>query len=166
LAASCDLVVAAEGARFGYPEGRTGLVGVTAVAPLLGRQWATFLMITGELITAEQARSLGLVLAVEPDDEVHPRADDLARRIARMPRAAVQLNRRAIDAALEAGGLASARAAARPADAATLRAAATATAPEGRTFRSILDEEGMEGMKAAREAQYTTPWLRDRDGRS
>jgi enoyl-CoA hydratase/carnithine racemase len=160
LAASCDLVIAAEGARFGFPEGRLGLVGVSAVTPVIGRQWATFLMITGELITAEQARRIGLVLTVERDDEVHERADDLARRIARMPVEAVRRNRQTIDAVLDAAGFSSGRQAAIAADARTLGGAAEATAPDGRTFRSILETEGMEGMKAARAAQYTTPWLR------
>jgi enoyl-CoA hydratase/carnithine racemase len=160
LAASCDLVIAAEGTRLGFPEGRLGLVGVSAVTPVVGRQWATFLMITGELITAEQARRIGLVLTVEPDDEVHARADDLARRIARMPLDAVRLNRQTIDAVLDAAGSAPGRHAAIAGDARTLSAAAAATAPDGRTFRSILDTEGIEGMKAARAAQYTTPWLR------
>jgi enoyl-CoA hydratase/carnithine racemase len=160
LAASCDLVIAAESARLGFPEGRLGLVGVSAVTPVIGRQWATFLMITGELITAEQARTIGLVLTVEPDDEVHGRADDLARRIARMPVEAVRRNRQTIDAVIDAAGAASGRHIAIGADALALGAAAGAAAPDGRTFRSILDSEGMEGMKAARAAQYTTPWLR------
>jgi enoyl-CoA hydratase/carnithine racemase len=164
LAASCDLVIASERARFGFPEGRIGLVGASSVAPVIGRQWATFLMITGELITAEQARAIGLVLAVEPDDELPGRADELARRVARMPREAVRLNRRTIDVVLDATGLAAGRLAAAAADAVTLGVAGEAAAPDGRTFRSILETEGMDGMKAARDAQYSSPWLRGRDG--
>ena len=159
LAASCDIVVAAEGSRFGFPEGRLGLIGASAVVSIVGRQWAKFLMITGELITATQARDLGLVLAVEPDDRVHERARDLARRIARMPRAAVLLNRRTIDAVADAAGDAAGRVAARTGDAVTLGMATQAQAPDGRTFRAILDSEGMAGMKAARQTQYEEPWL-------
>jgi hypothetical protein len=40
-----------------------------------------------------------------------------------------------------------------------------ATAPDGRTFRSIIASEGMAGLKAAREAQYTDPWLTDAEER-
>jgi len=161
LVASCDLVVAGEGARFGYPEGRLGLVGVTAIVPLVGRQWAKFLMLTGELITARQARDIGLVLSVEPDDRVHERARELASRIARMPRDAVLLNRRAVDAVADAAGDASARVAARAHDTVTASMAAHARAPDGRTFRSIIDTEGMAGVKAARDEQYADPWLRE-----
>jgi enoyl-CoA hydratase/carnithine racemase len=160
LAATCDVVIAGESAHLGYPEGRLGLVGATAIAPIVGRQWAKFLILTGELLTADQARDIGLVLSVEPDDQVHERAHDLAVRIARMPRAAALLNRRAIDAVADAAGDAAGRTAARAADTVTASMAAHATAPDGRTFRSILDRDGMAGMKAARQAQYTEPWLR------
>ncbi len=73
LAASCDLIIAGEGALFGFPEGRIGLAGATAVVPILGRQWAKFLMITGELLNANLARRLGLVLSVERDEELTAR---------------------------------------------------------------------------------------------
>ena len=98
MVASCDLVLASESARFGLPEGRIGLVGATALVPAIGRQWAKFLMLTGENITARRAGQIGLVLTVEPDDELMSRARDLANRLARLPRQAVLLNRRAIDA--------------------------------------------------------------------
>jgi enoyl-CoA hydratase/carnithine racemase len=161
LAASCDIVVAAESARIGYPEGRLGLVGATAVVPVVGRQWAKFLMLTGELLSARQAAAIGLVMAVEPDDRLLERARDLAARIARMPVDAVLLNRRAIDAVADAGGDAAGRLAARAHDAVTASMAAHATAPDGRTFRAVIDAEGMAGLKAARGAQYEEPWLRD-----
>jgi enoyl-CoA hydratase/carnithine racemase len=160
LAASCDFVIAGEGARFGFPEGRIGFAGASAVVPIVGRQWAKFLMITGELLTASQARKLGLVLTVERDEELAQRALDLAARIARMPREAVLLNRRAIDATADAAGETAGRAAALAADTLTTSRAAHATAPDGRTFRSIIDEEGMNGLKAARDAQFSEPWLR------
>ncbi len=165
LAASCDIVIAGAGASFGFPEGRLGLVGAAALTATLGRQWATFLMLTGEPIEADRACALGLVLGIEPDDELHERAHDLAHRIARMPREAVLLNRRSIGAAADAGGAAAARAAAIDGDLATLLAADRAAAPDGRTFRSIIDTEGMDGLKRARAAQWDQPWLRRRPGR-
>ncbi|HET6949960.1 MAG TPA: enoyl-CoA hydratase/isomerase family protein, partial [Acidimicrobiales bacterium] len=53
LVCSCDLVIAGESARFGLPEGRLGLVGAVPLVPIVGRQWAKFLMFSGENITAE-----------------------------------------------------------------------------------------------------------------
>ena len=161
LAASCDLVIAADDARFGFPEGRIGLIGATAFVGVIGRSWAKYLMLTGELLSAEQARAIGLVLTVEPGAELVDRVLDLAHRVARMPRAAALLNRRAIDAAADASGEAAGRRAARAHDAITLSMAGEAAAPDGRHFRAILDDEGMAGLKAARATQYTEPWLRD-----
>ena len=137
-----------------------GLVGVTPLVATIGRQWATYLMLTGESVTATQARDLGIVLAVEPEAELHNRVLDLAARIARMPREGVVRNRRAIAAAADDAGDRAARDASLTHDPLTLNAAAAATAPDGRTFRSIIDAEGIEGMKRARLAQYTEPWLR------
>jgi enoyl-CoA hydratase/carnithine racemase len=161
LAASCDVVIAADDAHFGFPEGRIGLVGASGLVGIIGRQWAKYLMLTGELVNAAQARAIGLVLTVEPSARLVERVLDLAGRIARMPREAALLNRRAIDAAADMGGDAAARAAARAHDAITLSMAAEAKAPDGRRFRAILDEEGMAGLKAARAQQYTEPWLED-----
>lgn len=160
LAASCDLVIASEDARFGFPEGRLGLVGVSGLVPIIGPQWAKFLIMTGELIDADTAVRLGLVLAIEPTDQLIVRTEDLARRISRMPRESVRRNRRTIDAVADAAGEARARAAAIDGDTETLGAAPAATAPDGRTFQEILRAEGMAGMKAARAQQYDSPWLR------
>jgi enoyl-CoA hydratase/carnithine racemase len=162
LATACDLVVAADDARFGFPEGRMGLVGAGPITTVVGRQWAKFLILTGELIDADQARTLGLVLTVEPAAELRDRAFDLASRISRMPRDAVLLNRRSIDAIADAAGDAASRTALLAHDTVTLSASATATAPDGRRFREILDSEGMAGVKAARDQQYSEPWLRPR----
>jgi enoyl-CoA hydratase/carnithine racemase len=160
LVASCDLVVASEDARFGVPEGRIGLVGAGPLVPIVGRQWAKFLILTGELIDATRAREIGLVFAVERDDELLERARDLARRLTRLPREASLLNKRNVDAVAEAAGAAAGRVADTAHAVITLSNSGRATAPDGRTFREIIDTEGVEGMKNARAAQYETPWLR------
>jgi enoyl-CoA hydratase/carnithine racemase len=159
LAAACDIVLAAESAQLGFPEGRLGLVGASTLVPVIGRQWATFLILTGENLTARQARDIGLVLTVEPDDELFARAIDLAARISRMPRDGVELNRRTIAAVADAAGAAAGRVVATAHDTVTLSMAAYATAPDGRTFRSIIETEGIAGLKKARQAQYDTAWL-------
>jgi enoyl-CoA hydratase/carnithine racemase len=160
LAACCDLVIAAESARFGVPEGRIGLVGASPLVPIVGRQWAKFLILTGELIDASRACDIGLALTVERDDDLVERVRELCRRVARMPREATRLNKRAVDGVADALGEGAGRAAAIGFDAVTLAGSARATAPDGRTFREILDAEGLDGMKRARTAQYDEPWLR------
>jgi enoyl-CoA hydratase/carnithine racemase len=160
LVASCDLVIAGESARFGLPEGRLGLAGAVPLVPIIGRQWAKFLMFSGEELSADLARQIGLVLTVEPDGELLDRARDLAARLARLPREGLLSNKRAIDAVADAAGDAAGRLAGEQADTVTLAGSGQATAPDGRTFRDIIETEGIEGLKAARAAQYDTPWLR------
>jgi enoyl-CoA hydratase/carnithine racemase len=159
LVASCDLVIAGSSATFGLPEGRLGLVGVTPLVLVVGTQWAKFLIMTGESIDAETARAIGLVLAVEPDDSLHARALDLADRLTRLPREAVLLSKRTVDGVADAAGGAAGRLAGRGFDAVTLANSGRATAPDGRTFRAIIADEGIDGLKRARAAQYDTPWL-------
>jgi enoyl-CoA hydratase/carnithine racemase len=160
LVACCDLVVAATSARFGLPEGRMGLVGVTPLVPLVGRQWAKFLMLTGEPIDATTAERIGLCIGVEADEDLLDRARDLCGRIARMPREAAVLTTRTVNAVADAAGDAAGRAAGNEHDLVTLLASARATAPDGRTFREVIDAEGVSGLKAARAAQWQEPWRR------
>src|SRR5207302_9852424 len=96
-----------------------------SLLPVIGRQWGKFLIMTGELLDARRACEIGLVLTVVSDSDLVDRCMELAGRIARMPRDAVLLNRRAIDAtadALEGPG----RTAGRAQDAITLANAAYA----------------------------------------
>ena len=159
LVAACDLVIAADDVQIGLPEGRIGLVGVTPLVPIVGAQWAKFLMLTGESIGAETARQIGLVLSVEPAAELLERSRELCRRLARMPREASSLNLATIDAVADAVGELR-RQTALAHDAETLVASPRATAPDGRSFREIIAAEGVAGLKAARAAQYDEPWLR------
>jgi enoyl-CoA hydratase/carnithine racemase len=159
LAACADFLIAGDTAMFGLPEGRLGLVGASPLVGLVGRQWAKFLIMTGENITGARAREIGLVLTVVSDRQLDDQATELARRLARMPRDGVRLNKAAVDAVADAADDEAARQAGIAHDAATLRQAANAAAPDGRTFRAILAEEGMPGLKAARDQQYVEPWL-------
>lgn len=160
LIAVCDVVISAESGRFGVPEGRMGLIGATPLVPIVGRQWAKFLVLTGELIDARTAQQIGLVLTVEPDSEIVERSRELCRRLARLPREALILNKRAVDAFADAAGDAAGRLAASGHDAVTLSHSAHAKAPDGRPFSEIRRDDGVQGMKRAREAQYSDPWLR------
>jgi enoyl-CoA hydratase/carnithine racemase len=159
VVACCDLVLAGESARFGLPEGRIGLIGAGPLVPLVGRQWAKFLILSGETIDARRARDIGLVLTIETDDTLLDRARELCRRLARLPREAVLLNKRLVDAVADASGDAAGRLAGAAHDALTLSNSGRAVAPDGRTFREIIATEGTDGLKRARAAQYESQWL-------
>ncbi|MGD9795665.1 MAG: enoyl-CoA hydratase/isomerase family protein [Acidimicrobiia bacterium] len=160
LVASCDIVIAGTSASFSLPEGRLGLVGVSPLVTVVGRQWAKFMMFSGEPINAELARQIGLVLTIEPDDDLIERAADLGSRLSRLPREALTLTKKGIDAIADAAGDQAGRTVAAMSDSLVLANSPRANAPDGRPFREIIATEGMEGMKKARAAQYSTPWLR------
>ncbi len=85
LLLGCDLVVAAEGARFGLPEVQRGLFpagGGTFLGTRIPLAVALEMTLTGDPIDAARAHALGLVNAVVPADEVLPTALALAERIA------------------------------------------------------------------------------------
>jgi enoyl-CoA hydratase/carnithine racemase len=85
LAATCDLAVAAEEARFATPGVNIGLFCSTPMVALsraIGRKAAMEMLLTGELIDAATARTLGLVNRVVARAELRETVDALARQIA------------------------------------------------------------------------------------
>lgn len=71
IAASCDFVIAAEGARFGTPEVGVGVMGgARHLARLVPEPWVRWMYLTAEPVTAEQLHRLGSLIAVAPDAEL------------------------------------------------------------------------------------------------
>lgn len=107
----CDLVVAADDARFRLPFVPLGVVpemGSSATMPLvLGRQQATYLLLSGAWMDAAQALDAGLVLRTVPPDRLRAEAAELAAELAAGPRPALRATKRL----LRAGWLDVARAA-------------------------------------------------------
>jgi enoyl-CoA hydratase/carnithine racemase len=159
MLAQCDLVIAADDARFGLIEGRIGHPGASELVPIIGPQWTKFLILTGELIEAQVAQEIGLVLRVVPADALDARVSDLAERIAKLPRDGVLLNKACIDAMTDVMGRTAGRLVGRSIDVTTKAQAKFAKAPDGRTFEDILHAEGVEGVKKARDSQFKGSWL-------
>ncbi len=162
--AQADMVIASDDAQFGLIEGRIGHPGAAELVPLIGAAWTKFLILTGESIGAARAARIGLVLTVEPRERLLPRAEALAERIARMPREAVLLNKACVSSIAEAIGPAAGRYVARAHESITRSMTYAARAPDGRHFETILREEGIAGLKRARDTQYSEPWLNDGAG--
>jgi len=85
LAMACDLRVAARSARFGLPENNLGLIpgvgGCSRLVKLVGFGRAKELVLTGEIITAEDALRHGLVNRVVDDGALSAEARALAERL-------------------------------------------------------------------------------------
>ncbi|MFI8105971.1 enoyl-CoA hydratase/isomerase family protein [Streptomyces sp. NPDC086023] len=105
LALACDLVLAAESARFIEVFVRRGLVpdgaGAYLLPRLVGPQRAKELMFFGDSVPAAEALRLGLVNRVVPDAELEPLARDWAERLAQGPTRALSLTKQLVNASLD-----------------------------------------------------------------
>ena len=100
IAAACDFIVATPSASFRTPEAQRGTVGATQRLPrILGKRLAKDLMFTGRAMTAEEARTAGLVARVVED--LHKEASVIGEAILKAPPLALKLAKRTIDRGLE-----------------------------------------------------------------
>jgi enoyl-CoA hydratase len=103
LAISCDLRVASERARFGQPEIKLGIIpgggGTQRLTRLVGESKAMEMILTGEMIDAQNALTLGLVNRVVPHEELEARTMELANLIAGMSPVALRLAKEAVKTA-------------------------------------------------------------------
>lgn len=106
IALSCDLVVAAENAQFGFPEVGVGLTctgGITHILPrAIGPHRAKELILTTRRFDAHEADRLGLVNRLAPPERLLDEALALAQTIAAQAPLSVTLMKLAIDRGLQA----------------------------------------------------------------
>lgn len=104
LAMACHLRVASETARFGQPEVKLGIApgygGTVRLPRLVGRARALELLLTGEMIDAQEALRIGLVNRVVPAERLLTEAEALLRAILANGPLAVRACLEAVDAGL------------------------------------------------------------------
>ena len=102
LALACDLVVAAEGAKFNQAFIKIGLTpdcGGTFILPrIVGWKRAAELLFSGDLISAQAAAEMGMINSVAPDDELMNNAMAMANKLAQAPTAAIGRIKKLLDA--------------------------------------------------------------------
>lgn len=102
LALACDLVIAAESAKFNQAFIKIGLspdCGGTFILPrLVGWKRAAELMFTGDMLTAQQALEMGMINAVTADSELMAHALSMADRLAAAPTAAIAQIKKLLEA--------------------------------------------------------------------
>ena len=114
LATACDLIVATESSRFGYPEVNIGFVPAMVMAILrrsVTEKRAFELLTTGQIITALEAHEAGLINRVYPDGEFEARAGEYLAALASKSASAITLSKNLLyhmdgmtfEAAIEAG---------------------------------------------------------------
>lgn len=106
LAMSCHMRIASEKARFGQPEVGLGLIagygGTQRLPRLIGPTKATELLLTGEMIKAQEAHTLGLVNAVYPPEDLMAQAEELLGKCLKNSPLALSLTLESIYAGLDA----------------------------------------------------------------
>jgi methylglutaconyl-CoA hydratase len=114
LATACDLILAAESAKFGYPEVNIGFVPAMVMAILrrnMSEKRAFELISSGEIISAADAHAAGLINRVYPDSEFDARVTQYAESLAAKSASAISLSKNLLyhmdsmtfEAAIEAG---------------------------------------------------------------
>jgi methylglutaconyl-CoA hydratase len=97
IATLCDFTLAVPEAKFGYTEVRIGFIPAIVSAFLrtqIGDKRSRDLLLTGRLLSAEEAWTLGLVTRVVPEPELMPEARALAARLQRNSPAAMEATKR------------------------------------------------------------------------
>ncbi len=101
IALACDIVIAANSATFIQAFGKIGLIpdsGGTYMLPrLVGLNLASALMLTGDKLSAADARSFGMVYKVYDDGELTNKANELATQLANMPTKAIGLTKKLLN---------------------------------------------------------------------
>jgi enoyl-CoA hydratase len=105
LAMQCDLIIAADNARFGQPEIKLGVIpgigGTQRLTRAVGKAKAMDLILTGRLMDAAEAERCGLVARVVPLAELMIEAMKTADTIAAMPLPAAMIAKEAVNRAFE-----------------------------------------------------------------
>lgn len=105
LAMACDIRIASENARFGQPEVNLSIIpgagGTQRLARLVGKGKATEMILTGEIIGAEEAHRVGLVTRVISSDELVDAVRETARSIMSKGPLAIRLAKLAIRTGFE-----------------------------------------------------------------
>ncbi|MCS7100421.1 MAG: enoyl-CoA hydratase [Burkholderiaceae bacterium] len=106
LAMMCDIVIAAESARFGQPEIKLGVIpgagGTQRLPRAVGKAKAMDMVLTGRMVDAQEAERAGLVSRVVPAERLLEEALSIGREIAGFPLPAVLMAKEAVNRAYEA----------------------------------------------------------------
>ncbi|CAN2042150.1 Enoyl-CoA hydratase domain-containing protein 3, mitochondrial [Candidatus Magnetomoraceae bacterium gMMP-15] len=99
LAFACDLAVVAESSKFGTTAINVGLICLGPAVPLarsLGRKKTLEMVLTGDMLSANEAERLGFINKVVPDDKLEEATLELAQKLAAKSPLALQIGKQGI----------------------------------------------------------------------
>lgn len=145
----CDIVIAADDAKIGYPPVRALGSPVNHMwTYLVGPQWAKRLLLTGDTISGAQAERIGLVLKAVPSEQLDAELDDLAGRMALIDVDLLAANKRIVNMALELMGAQTMQ------RMATERDAIARQAPVVHEFYAMAKEKGLKAALEWRDSRF------------
>jgi len=100
LAVLCDFTLAVPEAKFGYTEVRIGFVPAIVSTFLLrqvGEKQARDLLLTGRIVTADEALRIGLINEIVPAEKLSSRAHELAAQLMENSPASLRLTKRLLN---------------------------------------------------------------------
>jgi enoyl-CoA hydratase len=152
LALHCDLVVAAEDARIGFPPVRSmGVPPSNMWLYHLGPQWTKRLLLTGDTLSGRHAEAIGLVVATAPSEKLDDVVLDLATRMALIGRDLLVANKRVVNMGVELMGRSQLQ------KFAALNDAIGHRAPEALAFADRIGEVGLRNAVRERDAAFDPP---------
>ncbi|MEI6161860.1 MAG: enoyl-CoA hydratase-related protein, partial [Roseococcus sp.] len=105
LAMMCDMIIAAENAKFGQPEINLGIIpgagGTQRLTRAVGKAKAMDLVLTGRMMDAVEAERSGLVARVVPLEQLMAEAMKVAEKIASLSAPSVAIAKEAVNRAFE-----------------------------------------------------------------
>ena len=156
IAMCCDIIVMADDARIGYMPVRVWGCPTTAMwVYRLGAQKAKRMLFTGDKISGKEAADLGLALEAVPPEALDARVDELAERMAGIPKNQLMMQKLMINQAYENMGLENTQMLA------TLFDGITRHSPEGINFKKRSEEMGWKHSVRERDLG-TYDWTQDR----
>lgn len=106
LAMACDITIASEQARFGYPAIRMSGFPPTLLWPyIIGPKFTKELLFTGKQIDAREAERMGMVNRVVPHERLLEEAREMAQEMLKTPRIVLELNKVTVNRVYELMGL-------------------------------------------------------------
>lgn len=105
LAMACTFRIASENAKFGQPEVKLGIIpgygGSQRLPRLVGKGWAMQNLLTGDIVSAQEAHRIGLVNEVLPPADLLKRCEEIAKKIIANAPLAVQYTMEAVNHGME-----------------------------------------------------------------
>lgn len=162
LAFRCDMLIASEDARFGFPATRAnGSPPAHMWTYHLGPQWAKRMLMTGDVLLGRDAAKLGLVLDAVPADELDEFAMTLAQRVALVDPELNAAHKRIVNLAMEQMGVVTIQRLAVEMDA----RAHLGSGPRRSKFRADMKEGGLKQALTNRDGPFGDSIVRLRTDR-